>query len=262
MTLSPELTREFELSDERIAYIRRSRMGAPHKLTFDLSIAATDLIQYIQGNFLYVQESSDLANRVYVKFNSQDQDSFPLEKAFGFKTPYEKMYFSWTAQPGQTMTIIYGSLATEFLDVLDHRGEVVAATLLQTIANNTRNLVTIPVGATRILASAQTNNAQSATIYTVPVGRTFYLTEANIAFAPSSAAAPPYATIYDGANRLLVCRGFYNVGAGYVAPNTVAQHFSPPIEFPAGTVLKIQQENYTGALVSDYSQATMQGYII
>lgn len=258
---SPEILKEFALADERIDYIRSSSIGTPRQFRHDLAAANTDLELTLSGNFIYVTESNDFDDHAYIKFSKRDGSSFRISKGLGFITPFDRIFLTNTAQAAGYLDIIYGSLAPDFLSIIDNRSDLLTAELLDDIADYTRVLRFIPVGSAEILASAITLNAAASNIYTVPAGQVFYMTEANIAFGSSSGSAQ-YAYIYDGTTKILVCSSFYNPGLGMIWPNTVAQQFMPPVMFTAGTVISLRNETINGVAANDYSQATIKGYLV
>lgn len=113
-----------EFFDQQVEYIRRSSIGTPKKLHIDLSVAHTDLEMNIAGNFFYVINSASIDHFFEVKFNEQREPGHTLYQYMGFKTPYYRFYISNTVQAGGAVDIVYGTLASEFLDVIDNRSQI------------------------------------------------------------------------------------------------------------------------------------------
>lgn len=88
--------------------------GAPVIKTrvFKLDTAQTTPVEInIAGNFLWAFAATDLVSEIDVQFNDQQNDAIPVTSGFGIGgINYGKIYIAWAAQPGKTVTIMYGML--------------------------------------------------------------------------------------------------------------------------------------------------------
>ncbi|MBA7518478.1 hypothetical protein ES705_10548 [subsurface metagenome] len=74
----------------------------------DLSIARTDEIVMLAGEFLIVEESSSASATASVKLNMDKNDALRLRKGVGIETVFVKLYLTNTAQPGEWLNLIVG----------------------------------------------------------------------------------------------------------------------------------------------------------
>ncbi|MBA7495374.1 hypothetical protein ES702_05956 [subsurface metagenome] len=108
--------------DETIEYLRKSSIGTPKRINIDLSVAHTDQELGVAGNFIYIIDATTFENNsVDLKLNEQREPAFTYYKMMGILSPFEKFYYSNAAQVGGWITIMYGTLAPTFLNIIDNR---------------------------------------------------------------------------------------------------------------------------------------------
>ena len=108
--------------DETIEYLRKSSIGTPKRINIDLSVAHTDQELGVAGNFIYIIDATTFENNsIEIKLNEQREPNFTYYKMMGILSPYEKFYYSNAAQVGGWITIMYGTLAPTFLNIIDNR---------------------------------------------------------------------------------------------------------------------------------------------
>lgn len=146
--------------DEAIEFVRKSSIGTPKKIDVDLSVATANLEMNIAGNFFYIKEASDNAVYLNVRFNELREPSFRMRKMQGFYTPFYKFILDFPAQAGGTIEIVYGTLAKDFIDVIDNRSaaademsEVVNELAGDLVAENVGSRVGVNAAATLLLAA-------------------------------------------------------------------------------------------------------------
>ena len=110
--------------NEIIENIRQTSIGTPKRLYIDLAVAHNNLCFNLTGNFFYVIESADPANNFDIRFNEVREPAFNLVRQMGFYTPYYQFFITNDAQPAGNVTIVYGTLARPFLDIIDNRSPV------------------------------------------------------------------------------------------------------------------------------------------
>ncbi len=147
--------------DEKIEYIRRSSMGVPKVLTLPLDVAENNLILDITGNFFYMVKASNVTDTVQIRFNERREPQHEYTQQFGFYTPFYRLYLDWAAQPGSTVTFVYGTLSKEFLDILDNRSAALQAAILENILGELQGIagvgdfsfVAVPAAAAEVIAA-------------------------------------------------------------------------------------------------------------
>lgn len=90
--------------------IKRARQGIRAYKTqiIDLSTARANELLTIEGNYLFVFDASDFSSNVGVRFNEVYMDSLTLTKSRGLRIPFYRVYLTNAAQPGKSLTLIYG----------------------------------------------------------------------------------------------------------------------------------------------------------
>jgi len=80
----------------------------------------------LQGNFIYGVDSTAPGTLVSVQFSRKDSgvDYFDIVKGLGYLHPFDKLHVSWTAQAGETLTLLIGNLAPGLIGILDNRSQV------------------------------------------------------------------------------------------------------------------------------------------
>lgn len=76
--------------------------------TIALDTATTDKEYEIGGNVLWIADASDLDAKISIKYQDQTNDSIPIQKGSFLAGPsFSRLYISWTAQAGKTVTLLY-----------------------------------------------------------------------------------------------------------------------------------------------------------
>lgn len=157
LTKYQQLTEDFKNIVEEI---RSTSQGVPQKIVVDLAPGAANLQMNIAGNFFYIKEASDNTVYVDVRFNELNQPSFRMRKMQGFYTPFYKFILDYPAQAGGEITIVYGTLTKDLIDVIDNRSEAAAETALvvaelagDLVAENDGTRIAVNAAATLLLAA-------------------------------------------------------------------------------------------------------------
>lgn len=155
--------------DEQIEYVRKSSIGTPKKLTLDLTVAQNNLELNITGNFFYVINSADPDHYIDVRFNEVREPDFRLVQLMGFYTPFHRVFLTWPVQATGSMTVVYGTLSKEFLDIIDNRSA--SSAVLDAIRDELRGDLT-PEGMAAVAVNAAATQivAQNANRKSVMVG--------------------------------------------------------------------------------------------
>jgi len=138
---------------------------------FNLNAAGRQTVD-IAGNFVYGLEGTDVIATVSVQFSRRDsdQDLHPITQGLGYIHPFDKLHFSWDAQPDKTLTVIIGNLAPELFAIVDNRSAAAQAALLQEIIDELRgdlapeNMAAVPVNAAATQIVAANANRRSVIV--------------------------------------------------------------------------------------------------
>lgn len=175
--------------DEAVRFLKKHNQAIPQVYEFDLSTAKTDLEFTATGNFFYVLDSTNTDDSISVKFNAKDSKGVPLTKQLGLRTPFDRVFITHTAQASKTMTILIGTVSSDFMDVIDNRSNINAdiALLLAELQGETTSLNSgsrVAVGTSSVTALAS-NASRKGCIIHAPYSNTgvIYLRNASTASA-------------------------------------------------------------------------------
>ena len=250
-------------SNEAAEFVKGQTNALLTPFVFDLGSAGSQEI-ILQGNFIYAVNASDASANVDVQLNRQSNEipKLNLTKNLGYQHPFMKVFVSWAAQPGKTFTLLFGQQAGELISVIDNRSATDANALLGDIKTNTADaeVLLADIKTTTsfpfVLPGAQIHKNGSvsngvATLYTVPAGKTLFITQASIG---STLSAPTSINIFvtDAADNIL----FYIEAFYFGASNPfVSSSFQIPIRVEAGQKVKVgSSPNATTANASIHGQ--------
>ncbi|MBW7956539.1 MAG: hypothetical protein H3C68_01485 [Deltaproteobacteria bacterium] len=93
-----------------IKALQQARQGAFLYKTqvIDLSTARNNEVLTIEGTYLFVFDATDFGSNLSVRFNEVYMDALTLTKSRGVRLPFYRVYLTNAAQPGKTLTLIYG----------------------------------------------------------------------------------------------------------------------------------------------------------
>lgn len=61
----------------------------------------------VTGDFLWAIAASDISALISVQYQDQTSDAFPFSEGTFFTWPFSRLFLSWPAQPGKTITLAY-----------------------------------------------------------------------------------------------------------------------------------------------------------
>lgn len=111
---------------QKIAYVRKGPVGVPKSFEVNLATAETDRVFNVSGNMFQVWEAPDEASYVTIKVNESREPGINYSVHTGARTPFDKLLITTPAGQAGNITIIYGTEAPEFLEMIDHRSTTVA----------------------------------------------------------------------------------------------------------------------------------------
>lgn len=111
---------------EKIEFVKQRSMGVPKMFNIDLSIAATDQVYNLAGNFFFIWGAPDESSYISIKVNETRENAIPFSVHTGAETPFYRLFITTPGGQSGTMQIIYATEAPEFLRLIDNRSTTVA----------------------------------------------------------------------------------------------------------------------------------------
>ena len=112
--------------NDQIAFVRSSSIGTPKKLRIDLGAAHNNLELDISGNYFYVIEATDNTSNAEIKVNETREPGFTFYRSMGLHTPFYRLIITNAAQVAHEVTILYGNVSKDMLEVIDNRGSTIS----------------------------------------------------------------------------------------------------------------------------------------
>jgi len=125
---------------EKINLVRKASMGVPKSFQVNLGVALQDQPFDLSGNAFYIWDAPDAASYINIRVNETREPAIPFRLGTGLITPFYRLYITTPAGQAGSMTIIYGTEAPEFLEIIDNRSGAIAN--LDNILNELRGDVT------------------------------------------------------------------------------------------------------------------------
>lgn len=111
---------------QKIELVRKASMGVPKSFQINLAVATQDQVFDLSGNAFYIWESPDASSYIDIKVNETREPAIPFRMGTGLMTPFYRLYITTPAGQAGTMTIIYGTEAPDFLEIIDNRSGSIA----------------------------------------------------------------------------------------------------------------------------------------
>jgi hypothetical protein len=118
-----------------VEYLRGVTSGLLTPFVIPLDTANEAYPISLMGNFIYIGEATDANSFVNIQFNKRNDSEakIKLVKSLGFIHPFEKVFLSWTAQPGKSVTVLVGQFGKQMMDIIDNRSAVDQLAVLEQI---------------------------------------------------------------------------------------------------------------------------------
>lgn len=262
--ISDRIAKLLRKEAENVAFFKGARQALIKKFVIPLTNAGTREIQ-LSGNFIYAQASSSSGANCDIQFGRRDDDfeKYNFIEGFGLKHPFDKIYVSWEAQSGETITLWVGEVYPELFDIIDNRvinKLTIVDDSIYSLRQNTRS-GNGDTG-TQVNKSVYGSTALEV-IHTVTAGKTFYLTAANLAGKGTDIGFIFSILVTNAADAIqytllnLVVNGDGATGDG---PGGVSNNSYPtPIKIPAGYKIKLNTASM-GAPSTSEVYANIQGW--
>lgn len=112
---------------DKIELVKRESMGVPKSFQINLGMARTDQEFNLSGNLFYVWDAPDASSYIQIKVNETREPAIPFRLSTGMVTPFHRLFITTPAGQAGTITIIYGTEAPEFLELIDNRSGSIAS---------------------------------------------------------------------------------------------------------------------------------------
>lgn len=248
-------------SNDAVAFTKNNSNRLLYKVVIPLSTAGEKTLN-IQGNYIYGVEANNIDDTINIQFSRNDSlsDSFAIVKGFGHIHPFDKIYCSWSAQAGGSITLYVANLAPELMGVIDNRSEVIQASLLQDIVDNTLILNSIPSTATRVYLTGTLHASSSVDMYTVPAGKTLYINTSVLALAYAPGVAAGYVQL--GTDDSQMFSRVACIGATDEDKATSCLLHMPSIPVVAGKKVQLTSFKYDDTAQNAEATAVITGWLI
>lgn len=214
------------------------------KVVIDLSVARTDERKDIAGDFILV-ESYDSTTPLYIKLNQKEAATIDLTKVRSISSPFSKLFLTNSAGSG-TVTLLIGGEA-QFRGEAARTVTVESGTISITDSSGTtidpatkdNQVIELAKSGTAVVESVSRDSAGTTTIYTVPTGKTLYLTSAYLYMEQSTSETSTKleVEIASGTWKRLIY--IYGTKETYNNKNIVSLSFPIPIKVPAGCGIRL-----------------------
>ena len=244
--ISDRIAKLLRKEAENVAFFKGARQALIKKFVIPLTDAGTREIQ-LSGNFIYAQASSSSGANCDIQFGRRDDDfeKYNFVEGFGLKHPFDKVYVSWEAQSGETITLWVGEVYPELFDIIDNRvinKLTVVDDSIYSLRQNTRS-GNGDTG-TQINKSSY-STTDTVVVHTVTAGKTFYLTSASFGCRVAAINIYTFLGVRNAADTFQ-----YNLlslmTVGTVQNGPIAKTFNPPLKIPAGYDIYMYNVDGTG----------------
>lgn len=99
--------------------LRSKRIKNYDTITIALDVAETDKEFVYTGNYIYIAEATDIDVNIDVKFCEQSRANINLVHGRAVRTPFYRLYLSWSAQAGKSITLAVGVGEENLFEILD-----------------------------------------------------------------------------------------------------------------------------------------------
>jgi len=262
--ISDRIAKLLRKEAENVAFFKGARQALIKKFTIDLTNAGTKELN-LSGNFIYAQASSSASANCDIQFSRRDDDfeKYNFIEGFGLKHPFDKIYVSWSAQDGETITLWVGEVYPELFDIIDNRAITKLTQVYDSIYNLRQNVRSLNGDTgTQILKSAY-GTTTSETIHTVTAGKNFYLTSANICGKGTDIGFMFSIIVTNAADvqqyRVLSILVKGEAASGDGPGDSTSNSFPMPLKIPAGYKIKLVT-TALGAPSTSEVYANIQGW--
>ncbi len=132
-----------ELSFEQILdLIEQGVLSEPRVVRLYLDTAKSNEFYSVAGNYFYAVDASSSSANFQAKFNRLDSDKIKFEKGFGLRRPFKQFWITSSAQAGEWVDILIGTISPELLEVIDNRTAIAQQQVLEAIRDELRGIAT------------------------------------------------------------------------------------------------------------------------
>jgi hypothetical protein len=127
---------------QTIQNMRKNRLNILRTYKYELDTAVSNKEISFSGNICYAVNSSSSTSKVLIRFNQMGEQAIEFTQGFGLITPFDKLYISWDAQAGETITLLIGVEAPDNVDIVDNRSQSQSTEILDYILDQLSGKVT------------------------------------------------------------------------------------------------------------------------
>lgn len=119
--------------EEIIKLVEAGTLGDPQVIRLDLTTATTNKLLSLSGNYIGVQDASDVTTAIDLGFNRASNTKLTFTKGLAMIIPYKSIFATWTAQVGKYVDLVVYSFAPELFQIIDNRSAQASTATLEDI---------------------------------------------------------------------------------------------------------------------------------
>lgn len=119
--------------EEIIKLVEAGTLGDPQVIRLDLTTATTNKLLSLSGNYIGVQDASDVTTAIDLGFNRASNTKLTFTKGLAMIIPYKSIFATWTAQVGKYVDLVVYSFAPELFQIIDNRSAQASTETLEDI---------------------------------------------------------------------------------------------------------------------------------
>jgi hypothetical protein len=119
--------------EEIIKLVEAGTLGDPQVIRLDLTTATTNKLISVSGNYIGVQDASDVNTTIDLGFNRSANTKLPFTKGLAMIIPYKSIFATWTGQVGKYVDLVVYSFAPELFQIIDNRSAQASTATLEEI---------------------------------------------------------------------------------------------------------------------------------
>ena len=119
--------------EDIIKLVEQGVLGEPQIIRVNLDDATTNKLFNISGNFIALQDASDVTTSIKIGFNRANNAKIPFTKGLQMVVPYRNFFGTWEAQAGKYVDLLCYSFAPELFQIIDNRSAQASTATLESI---------------------------------------------------------------------------------------------------------------------------------
>jgi hypothetical protein len=119
--------------EEIIKLVEAGTLGDPQVIRLNLDDATTNKMLSVSGNYIGLQDASDVTTEIHLGFNRASNTKLSFTKGLSMIIPYKSIFATWSAQAGKFVDLVVYSFAPELFQIIDNRSAQASTSTLESI---------------------------------------------------------------------------------------------------------------------------------